>query len=217
MDVDVDVDVTKIVGAVVREVRGCERDGKPARAVVATRTYDTSIEDLWDAITNAERIPRWFLPVSGDLRLGGRYQLEGNAGGTINRCEPPRVVEMTWEFGGGMSWLTVQLTEISSDRTRLELEHVSPVDDHWRRFGAGATGVGWDLALAMGLERHIASKGARVDPAAAMAWTASAEGKRFIRLSSEDWCRAEIASGTIDEAAAKATAAQTAAFYTGDG
>ena len=45
---------------------------------------------LWDACTNAERIPRWFLPVSGDLRLGGRYQLEGNAGGTIERCDPPR-------------------------------------------------------------------------------------------------------------------------------
>jgi hypothetical protein len=23
---------------------------------------------------------RWFLPVTGDLRVGGRFQLEGNAG-----------------------------------------------------------------------------------------------------------------------------------------
>src|SRR5882724_8555264 len=29
----------------------------------------------WDAMTNAERIPRWFLPISADLRLSGRYQL----------------------------------------------------------------------------------------------------------------------------------------------
>ena len=44
---------------------------------------------MWDACTDPERIGRWFLPVSGDLRLGGRYQLEGNAGGEILRCEPP--------------------------------------------------------------------------------------------------------------------------------
>jgi hypothetical protein len=39
--------------------------------------YPASQSDLWDAVTNADRIPRWFLPVSGDLRLGGHYQLEG--------------------------------------------------------------------------------------------------------------------------------------------
>ena len=58
--------------------------------VVASRSYDTDIDDLWEAITNAERIPRWFLPITGELRLGGRYQLQGNAGGTITACEPPR-------------------------------------------------------------------------------------------------------------------------------
>ena len=31
--------------------------------------------DLWEALTSAERIPRWFAPVSGDLRLGGRFQV----------------------------------------------------------------------------------------------------------------------------------------------
>ena len=56
--------------------------------VILARTYDTTIDDLWDACTNPDRIPRWFLPISGDLRLNGRYQLEGNAGGTIERCEP---------------------------------------------------------------------------------------------------------------------------------
>ena len=73
-------DILRYVGAVTREVRSVEKDGRPARVVVAACSYDTSVEDLWDAITNAERIPRWFLPISGDLRLGGRYQLQGNAG-----------------------------------------------------------------------------------------------------------------------------------------
>lgn len=44
------------------------------------------IEDLWDEVTNPDRIPHWFMPVSGDLEPGGRHQLEGNAGGVIEIC-----------------------------------------------------------------------------------------------------------------------------------
>ena len=116
------IDPVAYVGAVVREVANREHLGRPARAVIATRSYDTDIDDLWDALTSAERIPRWFLPVSGDLRLGGRYQFEGNAGGEITRCEPPRLLSVTWEFGGGTTWLTVTLSEEGVGVTRLELE-----------------------------------------------------------------------------------------------
>lgn len=80
-------DAVRHAGAVVRSVEDREHEGKPARVVLASRRYATDIEDAWDALTNAERIPRWFLPISGDLRLGGRYQLEGNAEGSITECE----------------------------------------------------------------------------------------------------------------------------------
>src|SRR5918998_6524836 len=96
-------DLIDSIGAVRREVKDCERDGRPTRAVVAERTYDTTVDDVWDAITNPERIPRWFLPIEGDLRLGGRYQLEGNAGGTVERCDPPKSFAATWEYGGDVS------------------------------------------------------------------------------------------------------------------
>jgi uncharacterized protein YndB with AHSA1/START domain len=94
------IDVIRLIGAVTREVSAREKDGAPARVLVATRTYNTSIEDLWDALTSAERIPRWFLPISGDLKLGGRFQLEGNAGGEILQCEPPRRLGVTWGMQG---------------------------------------------------------------------------------------------------------------------
>jgi hypothetical protein len=165
-------------------------------------------------LTSAERIPRWFLPVSGDLRLGGRYQLQGNAGGTITRCEPPRLLALTWEWAGTASWLTVSLAEDPAGGTRLELEHIAHVDDEfWDRFGPGAVGVGWDLAL-MGLARHLAT-GATVGRDGAAAWSASDEGKDFVRRSSEDWCRASIAAGA-DDAAARAAAARTTASYGGE-
>ena len=80
-----------------------ERDGHSARAVTLSRSYGTTVEDLWDAVTNGERIPRWFLPVSGELGPGGRYQLEGNAGGVITECERLSHFALTWEFGGDVS------------------------------------------------------------------------------------------------------------------
>ncbi|HWI02255.1 MAG TPA: SRPBCC domain-containing protein, partial [Acidimicrobiales bacterium] len=83
------IDVVHTINAVQRQVGSRVLESGEARTTTVSRTYDAGLDDLWDACTNPERIPRWFLPVSGDLRPGGRYQLEGNAGGTIERCDPP--------------------------------------------------------------------------------------------------------------------------------
>jgi uncharacterized protein YndB with AHSA1/START domain len=209
----VEFDVIRTIGAVTRAVTNRERDGRPARAVVASRDYDTTPDDVWDAITNPERIPRWFLPVTGDLRLGGRYQLQGNASGEITRCEPPRHLALTWEFAGDVSWVTVELTE-ANGRTHLELEHIAYVDDaRWNQYGPGAVGVGWDMTL-MGLDLHLGT-GAANDPQAFMAWCASPNGKDFIRRSSDGWRRASVEAGTEDGAAHDA-ALRTTAFYSGE-
>jgi len=208
------IDIPEHLGAVTRAVENRMHDGRPARAVVASRTYDTTIDDLWDALTSQERIPRWFLPVSGDLRLGGRYQLKGNAGGTITACEPPRHVAMTWEYGGEVTWLDVKLAATPDGGAHLELAHIALAPDaRWDEFGPGAVGVGWDMAL-VGLGNHLAS-GAPVDPKEAMAWMGSAVVKELGRRTSDDWCRASIASGTSADAA-NAAAARTTAAYTGE-
>jgi len=209
------MDLISRVGAVVRTVEGRDCNGKPARVVVATRVYDTDPADLWDCITNAERLPRWFLSVEGDLRLGGRYQLKGNAGGEITRCDAPRRLEVTWEFGGDVSWVNVTLEPKARERTLLTLEHIAHVDvkrEFWEQFGPGAVGVGWDLAL-NGLTLHLETRAA-VDSTKYEAWTMSPEGKAFISASSEGWRKASIAFGT-PETAANAAAARTTAFYTG--
>lgn len=210
------IDVTQQIGAGVREVRAGERDGQPVRFIIAGRTYPTAREDLWDALSSPERIPRWLMPISGELRLGGRYQLEGNAGGEITRCDPPSHLAVTWEFGGGVSWVEVRITE-APDGAHLELQHTVPVDAHWAQFGAGATGVGWDLSL-MGLERHLAEGDARgpADRSDAQRWLMSDEGRDFMRRSSDAWGRAAVAAG-VDAAEALAMAARTTAAYTGEG
>jgi uncharacterized protein YndB with AHSA1/START domain len=206
-------DLAAHLGAMTRVVENLERDGKPAQAVIASRVYDTDAEDLWDALTNKERIPRWFAPVSGDLRLGGKYQVENNAGGTITECEPSRKIVMTWEFMGGMSWVTLTLSP-EGDGTRLELEHVAFVDPHWEKFGSGAVGVGWDLSF-MGLSRHLEEPNATHPAEAAEGWFASDEAKDMIRVTSEAWGRAEIEGGG-DREAALARAERTRKFFSGE-
>ncbi len=205
-------DISKFVGAVTREVRTITYEGKPAKVVVASRTYDTDIADLWDALSNAERLPRWFAPVSGELRVGGRYQVQGNAGGTITRCEPPRELAMTWEFGGGVSWVEVSLRE-AGEQTHLELRHIAHPEQHWETYGPGAVGVGWELGL-MGLARHLES-GENKPREADEEWGASDEAKRFMRLTAEGWRDAAIASGD-DQVAAAESAERTRKFYSGE-
>lgn len=215
------VDVTAQIDAVTRRVRQVEADGAPAYAQTLVQEYPSPIDDVWDAVTSAERIPRWFLPVDGDLRLGGRYQLVGNAGGEVLECDPPADgaarYRVTWEFGGGVTWLVVRLAAIADDRTRLELEHTARAGDippgFWEQFGPGATGVGWDGGL-LGLALHLASD-ASVTPDRAEAWATSEEGKAFYRASAQAWGAAHAASGADPEAAASAAAA-TYAFYMGD-
>jgi uncharacterized protein YndB with AHSA1/START domain len=206
------IGITHQINSVRRKVGDRMLEAGEARTVTIGQTYASPIEDVWDACTDPERIPRWFLPVSGDLRLGGRYQLEGNAGGTIERCDPPKEFAATWEFGGQVSWIEVRLTAESEERTRFELAHIAHVDDHWDQFGPGAVGIGWDMGL-LGLAGHLAADPAAIDPAQAMAWAGSEEGRRFMTLSSERWCEANIAAGA-DEAWARAAADRTTAAYT---
>jgi uncharacterized protein YndB with AHSA1/START domain len=184
-----------------------------ARVLTISQTYNTGIDDLWDACTNADRIARWFVPVSGELKLGGRFQVQGNASGTIEHCDPPKSFGATWEFGGEISWIELRLNAEADGSTRLELEHTAHVDDErWTEFGPGAVGIGWDLSL-MGLATHLSS-GEAVDQQQAAAWLTSEDGKLFMTLSSEQWRDASIAAGT-DEAGATAAADRCIAAYTG--
>jgi uncharacterized protein YndB with AHSA1/START domain len=204
--------VADLVGAVQRRVETVQRDGREARVAVARRRYDAAIDDVWDALTNPERIPRWFLPVTGDLQVGGRYQLQGNAGGTVERCDRPQLVAVTWEFGGDVTWLELRLSD-AGDGTVLELAHTAYVDpERWTEFGPGAVGVGWDLSL-YGLGEHLRTAAA-LDPAEVEAWSVSSEGIEFITGASDEWAVAAIADGD-DPDAAGAAAARTTAFYTG--
>ena len=200
------------LAAVERSVAFLERDGQPASAVALSRSFNTTLADLWDAVTNPDRIPRWFAPVSGSLEPGGHYQVEGNAGGAIVACEPLSHFGLTWEFAGDVSWVEVQVWEEEAGRVGLALIHTALLSPHWDQFGPGAVGVGWEMGF-LGLALYIA------DPSAFKPdmeeFATSAEGRAFITGSSEGWAQAAIAAGT-EPSVANAAAGRTTAFYTGE-
>jgi uncharacterized protein YndB with AHSA1/START domain len=208
------LDVKATVAAVGRELRGTTRDGTAMRVIVVTRTYPTTLEDAWDALTSKERIPRWFLPITGELKVGGRFQFEGNAGGTVTTCEPPKHLAATWEMMGQVSWVDVTLASLAKDKTRLTLEHTAAVDEGlWDKFGPGAVGIGWEMGL-IGLDLHCRAPAfdARAE---GKAWATSENAKDIIRASSAAWCDASIAGGT-DAKKARAAAESCAKAYTGE-
>ncbi len=196
--------------AVERTVSALERDGEPVRAVTPARSFAVHVDDLWNALTDPGRLSLWFLPVHGDLRLGGRYRIEGNASGVIEACRAPSRLGLTWEFGGGVTWVEAHLEEEESGRARLALSHTAGLSPHWDRYGAGATGVGWEMAL-IGLAAHVEEPAA---PPVEEGDFATPQAMAFIAESCARWQDAEIAGGT-DRDAARARARRTTAFYTG--
>jgi len=197
-----------------RRVEYYTRDGQEMVSVHASRTYPTHALDLWQAVTDPDRLRRWFMPITGDLRVGGRYQLQGNAGGTIQECVEPERIRITWEYGGGVSWVTLRFVS-EGDGTRLELLHESPVMPGFSdRFGPGAVGVGWDLSF-LGLALHLQDPSVERLLEAQEAWAMSPEALALYRLSAESWGLADVAAGVPEEAAMTA-AETTRQFYSGE-
>ena len=161
------------------------------------RTYDAAIADVWDALTDPDRMKRWFLPVSGDLRVGGSFQLEGNAGGEILGCEPPRRLKVS--FGGPTSLVELRLSPEGEERTTLELEHTVPIEMAQSGAGALFVGPGWDGGF-VALDLYLRGE-AIGDPVAV---ANSPEGQELTRQSVDAWVAVVRASGTAtaDELAA---------------
>jgi uncharacterized protein YndB with AHSA1/START domain len=176
-------------------------------AVRLERHYPSDVEDVWDALTDPERIARWFLPVSGDLRVGGRFATEGNADGEILECERPSRLVLTW--GGPDSVVTLQLTPDGSDATVLALEHTVPSAFVPDASGALYVGPGWDGAL-LGLGMYLSGR-AIGDPVEA---ANSPEVVEFNAGSIPRWEAAVRESGLAAEEQIAASVAAATAHYT---
>ena len=192
-------DVLEELAATAHEVARRGAGDDELIAVTLRREYPAEVEDVWEAVTDPQRLARWFAPVRGDL------QVDGNADGEIRECVPPSALTVTW--GGPVSVVRVRLSASGAD-TVLELEHTVPAAFAGSGAGALYVGPGWDVAL-LGLALWL--RGELVeDPAA---WEASPEVREVSVGSIEAWIATVTASGTAtDDEVAAATAAARAQF-----
>ncbi|GAA1625313.1 SRPBCC family protein [Kribbella alba] len=199
------IDILEQINAIHRQVN---QTGEEV-IVLMRRTYPAEPEEVWDALTDPERLRRWFLPVSGELKVGGSFQLEGNAGGDILECEQPKRFKVT--FGGPTSLVEVRLTPGPDQTTEFELEHSVSADMAGGAVGALYVGPGWDGAL-LGLAIYLAGEIEEGHDPQELA--NSPEALKFSEQSVRAWLQVVRESGAATEeeimAAAQASLAQFA-------
>ena len=192
---------------------------KAGNTVALSQTFEASPEQLWEALTAAERLSRWFGTARGDVVPGGRYELpEMETSGRLVEVEPPHRLLLTWEFGKSSSDLELLITAAEGEDadgggSTLTLRHTVPADAHWATFGPGATGCGWDAAL-YALAQHLADPGADLMRRLG-SFAGSPEGAEFTRATAEAWYEAHVAGGADRKPARKASV-RTAAAYLGE-
>jgi uncharacterized protein YndB with AHSA1/START domain len=205
------IDIPAQIGAIHRTVSRTPReDGGENVTVLARRIYTADPEDTWSALTDPSRIARWLMPVSGDLRVGGSFELKDDTRGDILECDQPRRFRIT--YGGETSVVEVRLAPDGDGATVLELEHTVPIE--MAQSGAGAlwVGPGWDGAL-LALGRFLAGEVAEDPVAGANSPEASAFGEESVRA----WAAAVEASGTATaEQLSEAVEMSMAQFASGE-
>jgi uncharacterized protein YndB with AHSA1/START domain len=106
--------------------------------------FDTSIDDLWSALTDPRRLTRWMGEVEGDLRLGGgfraRFFASGWEGtGRVEACEPSRrLLVLTKRLGQRDEQVIEATLTADGDQTILVWEERGMPLDQLAAYGAGS-------------------------------------------------------------------------------
>jgi len=126
---------TRIVGSL--------RSADGAGVVRVEERYATDIDDLWSALTDPDRLARWYGRVDGELGLGGEFRMYVDASGwegtgRVEACEPPRRLMVTTKELSESFRKTVEATLTSEDdHTVLVIEVRGMPLDKIAFFGAG--------------------------------------------------------------------------------
>ena len=132
-------------------ILGSLRSADGAGIVRIEDRYDTDIDDLWSAITDPDRLARWFGEVDGDLSHRGEFRVHiadaGERTGQVEACDAPqrlvvttRETDESYRNGQGVPpfdavW-DITLTA-DGDQTTLVIEVKGMPLDKIAFFGAG--------------------------------------------------------------------------------
>lgn len=191
------IDIADQLSATCREVRASRDE---AVSVLLRRRFPAPVEEVWRALTEPARLAHWFPKVKGELRPGGSFKVEGETGGEILGCEPPRLLRLSW--GDERNVVEVRLAEDEAEAanptgdagtstaenavTIVELVHAAAPDvaDCLR------AGPSWDVSF-LALERYLLAR-PMGDP---IAWRSSPQVQTFFQHSVSAWARATEAAG----------------------
>lgn len=115
--------------------------------LVQTRQLRASMEDVWAAVTEPDRLARWIGTWEGDPASGSvqfRMLFEGDHPGetmTIRVCEPPRRLHVTSQVGDEVWLLDLDLAHADGVTTLTLTQPGVTVEQ------ASGVGPGWDFYL----------------------------------------------------------------------
>ncbi len=146
------------------------------QTITLARRYRAPLADVWSALTNPDRIARWYGTITGPVPRGVGDPFQVDIGGGLVRrarlehCEAPVALAYTWWSGDDDPGLVqIRLDAVGEDETRLSVQH-----DRLRPHRVIQYGGGWEQNL-VALAGLI---GTDAEPEAA----ASARGARWEQL-----------------------------------
>lgn len=120
------------------------------RSVRFERYLAAPVEEVWDALTNPDRLARWLAPgrIEGDVRFD--FGEGGVVTGRVLYSEPPSVLEYEWHFSGEAESVVRFELSAAGEGTQLVLDHRALAAEHATGYSAG-----WHAHLAA-LDDHLA-------------------------------------------------------------
>jgi uncharacterized protein YndB with AHSA1/START domain len=119
--------------------------------------YAAELGELWSAVTDPERLARWLVQVTGDLRVGGaietRFTSSWSGPGRIEVCEPPSHLLVTLSPDSPDETVIEAWLSTEGDKTRLIVEERGIPVPELAGHGAGWQAHVEDLAAHLSGER----------------------------------------------------------------
>src|SRR6476660_5202105 len=99
------------------------------KPLIVERTYNASIEKVWNAITNKDQMKEWYFDLKEfKAQKGFKFSFTGGDEHVqyVHNCEvlevdPPNKLSHTWTYekNSGYSVVTWELTKVDENKTRV--------------------------------------------------------------------------------------------------